>query len=459
MTIEKTILRNLLKSEQYTRKCLPFLKDEYFFDEGDKTLFNSIRNYIIRYNTNPTTDALVIDIGNLTGLTEKTVLNIQETIDEIKKQETTVEPTIQWLVDHTEQFCQDKSLYLAIMKSIDIMKNEKGSASKGAIPKILSDALAISFDPNVGHDYLEQYADRYEYYHRVLEKIPFDLEYMNKITNNGVPKKTLNIILAGTGTGKSLFMCHMAASCLNMGKNVLYITLELAEEEVAKRIDANLMNTSFDDLMELPKVLYEKKAQALKSKSNGKLIIKEYPTAGASALHFKTLLNELFLKKSFKPDIIFVDYLNICCSSRIKPGANINSYTYVKAIAEELRGLGVEFEVPIFSATQTNRAGFDNSDVDLTNTSESFGLPATADFMFALITSEELEKLGQIMVKQLKNRYNDPTKNKRFVLGIDKSKMKLYDVENSAQEDIIDSGITLPTPVSNNKDKFKKLKV
>jgi archaellum biogenesis ATPase FlaH len=343
------------------------------------------------------------------------------------------------------------------MKSIDIM-NSKGKESKGAIPTLLSDALAISFDPNVGHDYLEQYDERYEYYHRVQEKIPFDLEYFNKITKGGLPKKTLNIVLSGTGVGKSLFMCHVAASCLNQGKNVLYITLELAEEEVAKRIDANLMNITFEDLMVLHQDAYKKKAENIKKKTNGKLIIKEYPTASASTIHFKTLLNELNLKKTFRPDIIFVDYLNICSSARIKPGGNVNSYTYIKSIAEELRGLAVEFEVPLVSATQTTRSGYVSSDIGLEDTSESFGLPATADFMFALISTEELEELGQILVKQLKNRYNDPTLNKRFVIGIDRSKMKLFDVEASAQHDIVDSG-QVQNHQSETKNKFKSLKV
>ena len=457
MTIEKTILRNLLKNDQFTRKSLPFLKDEYFFEEDDRILFSTVRDFVLKYNTNPTVEALNIDISSKSGIQDKVLREIESTLAEIKSARDDKEPNLQWLVDHTEQFCQDKSLYNAIMKSIEIMKDEKGNTSKGAIPKILSDALSVSFDPNVGHDYLEQYEDRYEYYHRVQEKLAFDLEYMNLITKGGLPKKTLNIILATTGAGKSLFMCHCAAACLTMGKNVLYITLELAEEEVARRIDANLMNTSFDDLMVLNKEMYLKKVSNLKSKTNGKLIIKEYPTASANALHFKTLLNELYLKKNFKPDIIFVDYMNICCSSRVKPGANINSYTYVKSIAEELRGLAVEFEVPLVTATQSNRTGHDNSDVDLTNTSESFGVPATADFMFALITSEELEQLGQIQVKQLKNRFSDPSQNKRFVLGIDKSKMKLFDVEESAQRDIVDSGQS--RPVMDHKNKFKSIKV
>lgn len=457
MSIEKTILRNLLKDDQFTRKALPFLKEEYFFEEDDRTLFSTIRDFVLKYNTNPTEDALAIEISSKQGLSDMTVKNIEATLTEIRSSKDTKEPHLKWLIDHTEQFCQDKSLYNAIMKSIDIMKDEKGHTSKGAIPKLLSDALSVSFDPNVGHDYLEQSEDRFEYYHRVHEKIAFDLEFMNLITKGGLPKKTLNIILAGTGAGKSLFMCHCAAANLAMGKNVLYITMELAEEEVAKRIDANLLNTSFDDLMVMPKDMYHKRVTSLKAKTTGKLIIKEYPTASASTLHFKTLLNELYLKKTFKPDIIYVDYLNICCSARVKPGANINSYTYIKSIAEELRGLAVEFEVPVVSATQTNRTGFDSSDVDLTNTSESFGLPATADFMFALITSEELEQLGQIQVKQLKNRFADPSQNKRFILGIDKSKMKLFDVENSAQKDIVDSG--QDRPVMDHKSKFKTLKV
>jgi hypothetical protein len=343
------------------------------------------------------------------------------------------------------------------MQSIEIMNNKGGALTKGAIPDLLTQALAVTFDPNVGHDYLEDFEERYEYYHRVEHKIPFDLDFFNKITKNGFSRKTLNIFLAGTGVGKSLTMCHIAAACLAQGKNVLYITLELAEEEVAKRIDANLMNITIDDLLQLPQDLYLKKASVLKNKSQGKLIVKEYPTASASTLHFKALLNELHLKKSFKPDIIFVDYLNICASSRIKPGGNVNSYTYIKSIAEELRGLAVEFEVPVVSATQTNRTGFTSSDVGLEDTSESFGLPATADFMAALISTEQLQELNQIMVKQLKNRYADPSTNKRFVIGIDRAKMKLYDVEQSAQIDIVDSGQAPQT--NNNRDKFKSLKV
>ena len=461
-SLEKTILRNLLKSDGYTRKVLPFIKDEYFTVEEDRVLYKEIKEFVLKYNKSPTLDALHIEIDSLSNLKEDQVKNIVSTINDFRSNKD--DTNIDWLVDSTEKFCQEKALYHAIMTSIEIMNNKKGALTTGAIPSILSDALAVSFDPNVGHDYLGDFEKRYEYYHQVLEKIPFDLDFFNKITKNGLPKKTLNIALAGTGVGKSLFMCHVAASCLNMGKNVLYITLELAEEEVAKRIDANLMNITFDDLMALPKELYLKKAEKLKSKTNGTLIVKEYPTAGAGSMHFKALLNELNLKKSFKPDIIFIDYLNICTSSRIKPGNGVNSYTYIKSIAEELRGLAVEFEVPVVSATQTTRSGFVSTDIGLEDTSESFGLPATADFMFALISSEQLEELGQIMVKQLKNRYNDPSSNKKFVIGIDRSKMKLYDVEDSAQN-IVDSGQRkdaddrMIEKITNKSDKFKRLKV
>ena len=460
MQLEKTILRNLLSSEPFARKVLPFLKDEYFSGE-DQLIFKQTKDFILKYNKPPTTEALAIEIDSLSGLSEDTVKASKTALSDFKNHKEDV--NIDWLTESAEKFCQEKAIYHALMKSIEVMNDKKGGGSltKGAIPKLLSDALAVSFDPNVGHDYLEQFDDRYEYYHRVQEKMPFDLDFFNKITNGGLPKKTLNIALAGTGVGKSLFMCHVAAACMAMGKSVLYITLELAEEEVAKRIDANLMNITFDDLMALPKDMYEKRANALKAKTHGKLIVKEYPTAGASAIHFKALLNELNLKKSFKPDIIFIDYLNICMSSRIKPGNGVNSYTYVKSIAEELRGLAVEYEVPVVSATQTTRGGYDNSDVSLTDTSESFGLPATADLMFALISTEQLEELNQLMVKQLKNRYNDPTQNKRFVVGIDRAKMKLYDVEQSAQIDIIDSGqqSTQIATSGFSKDKFKKLKV
>ena len=464
MQLEKTILTNLLRNENYTRKVLPFLKPEYFTVEEDKILYGEIQNFILKYNVPPTRTSLKIEVDNLRNIKEDQVKSINHFLD-VELREEGETPNEQWLIDSTEKFCQEKALYHAIMKSIEIMDKKGGALTTGAIPTILSDALAVSFDPNVGHDYLEDFDKRYDYYHRVLEKIPFDLEFFNKITKNGLPKKTLNIALAGTGVGKSLFMCHVAASALTQGKNVLYITLELAEEEVAKRIDANLMNITFEDLMALPKDMYEKKANQLKSKTNGKLIVKEYPTAGAGSMHFKALLNELNLKKSFKPDIIFVDYLNICISSRIKPGSNVNSYSYIKSIAEELRGLAVEFEVPLVSATQTTRSGFTSSDIGLEDTSESFGLPATADFMFALISTEDLEQLGQIMVKQLKNRYNDPTSNKRFVIGIDRSKMKLFDVESSAQTDIADSGQKqgaddrMVNNIMKKSDKFKGLKI
>jgi len=452
MQLEKIILKNLLRNEKYARKTLPFLIEDYFQNE-EKIIFTEIKNFILKYNNLPTYDAIYIELDSLHGLTQDQVNKIKNDLKEI--QNDAIDTNMDWLVSSTENFCQERAIYNAIMKSINIINNTEKNLTKGSIPKLLSDALSVSFDPNVGHDYFENADERFEYYHRILDRLSFDLEFFNKITRGGLPNKTLNIILAGTGVGKSLFMCHMAANCLSQGKNVLYITMELAEEEVAKRIDANLMNITFDDLLSLSKDLYDRKTNSIKANTNGKLIIKEYPTAGASTIHFKALLNELNLKKSFKPDIIFVDYLNICMSARIKPGVNVNSYTYVKAIAEELRGLAVEYNVPLVSATQTTRSGFSSSDIDLTDTSESFGLPATADFMFALISTEELENLNQIMVKQLKNRYNDPTINKRFVIGIDRSKMKLYDVESSAQMDIIDSGQN----TTSGSNKFKQLKV
>jgi len=449
-----------LKNESYTRRVLPFLKSEYFTNEVDRNIFNEIRDFTIKYNNLPTADALKIEVDSLRNLTADQARDANTLITDLQKD--TVDTNAEWLTDSTEKFCQEKAIYNAIMQSIDIMNNKGGALTKGAIPDLLTQALAISFDPNVGHDYLEDFEERYEYYHRVEHKIPFDLDFFNKITKNGFSKKTLNIFLAGTGVGKSLTMCHIAAAALAQGKNVLYITLELAEEEVAKRIDANLMNITIDDLLQLPQDLYMKKAAVLKNKSQGKLIVKEYPTASASTLHFKALLNELHLKKSFQPDIIFIDYLNICASARIKPGGNVNSYTYIKAIAEELRGLAVEFEVPVVSATQTNRTGFTSTDVGLEDTSESFGLPATADFMAALISTEQLQELNQIMVKQLKNRYADPSTNKRFVVGIDRAKMKLYDVEQSAQVDIVDSGQKQGADdkmVNRMTNKFKQLKV
>lgn len=439
MKLEQTILKNLIFNDDYLRKVLPFLKKEYFSDLTEKVLYEEVSNFITAYNNPPTIEAIGLAVKERKNLTNEQVENCENYLKEIDLSSKDL-PQIQWLIDKTEKFCQEKAIYNAILGSISILDGKDKAQDKGAIPKILSDALAVSFDSSVGHDYLENSDDRYDFYHRKEERIPFDLEYFNKITKGGLPAKTLNIALAGTGVGKSLFMCHVAAGCMVQGKNVLYITMEMAEEEIAKRIDANLLNVTVDDLMELPKDLYDKKVERVKSKTTGKLIIKEYPTASASAIHFRTLLNELNLKRNFIPDIIFIDYLNICCSSRIKPGASINSYTYVKAIAEELRGLAVEYSVPVVSATQTTRSGFTSSDPGLEDTSESFGLPATADLMFALITSEELEELGQLMVKQLKNRYNDPTAIKRFTLGIDRSKMKLYDVEQIGQTDIADAG-------------------
>jgi len=443
MKLEQTILKNLFYNEDYLRKVLPFLKPEYFTSNTEKVLFDEITSFTQTYNNTPTIEAVALAVKERRNLTDDEVEKCSSYLKEIESTKSE-ESKIQWLVDKTEQFCQEKAIYNAVLGSISILDGKDKTHEKGQIPKILSDALAVSFDNSVGHDYLENSDERYEFYHRKEERIPFDLEYFNKITKGGLPAKTLNIALAGTGVGKSLFMCHVASSCMTLGKNVLYITLEMAEEKIAERIDANLLNVTIDDLMQLPKDMYDKKVARVREKTTGKLIIKEYPTASASTIHFRTLLNELNLKRSFVPDIIFVDYLNICCSSRIKAGANINSYTYVKSIAEELRGLAVEHNVPIVSATQTTRSGFTSSDPGLEDTSESFGLPATADLMFALISSEELEELGQLMVKQLKNRYNDPTYYKRFTVGIDRSKMKLYDIEQSAQIGIADAGHDKP---------------
>jgi replicative DNA helicase len=443
MKLEQTILKNLFYNEDYLRKVLPFLKPEYFTSNTEKVLFDEITSFTQTYNNTPTIEAVALAVKERRNLTDDEVEKCSSYLKEIESTKSE-ESKIQWLVDKTEQFCQEKAIYNAVLGSISILDGKDKTHEKGQIPKILSDALAVSFDNSVGHDYLENSDERYEFYHRKEERIPFDLEYFNKITKGGLPTKTLNIALAGTGVGKSLFMCHVASSCMTLGKNVLYITLEMAEEKIAERIDANLLNVTIDDLMQLPKDMYDKKVARVREKTTGKLIIKEYPTASASTIHFRTLLNELNLKRSFVPDIIFVDYLNICCSSRIKAGANINSYTYVKSIAEELRGLAVEHNVPIVSATQTTRSGFTSSDPGLEDTSESFGLPATADLMFALISSEELEELGQIMVKQLKNRYNDPTYYKRFTVGIDRSKMKLYDIEQAAQIGIADAGHDKP---------------
>ena len=434
--IEFLILRNFLHNEQFTRKVLPFIKAEYFEDTSQKIIFEEILNFVQKYNQLATKEILSIEVENRKDINEdsfKQISNLIENLDD--------DPTeIDWLVNTTEKWCRDRAIYIALMESIHIADGKDEKKNRDSIPSILSDALAVSFDPNIGHDYLLDYEKRYESYHRKEEKIEFDLEFFNKITKGGLPNKTLNIALAGTGVGKSLFMCHVAASVLLQGRNVLYITLEMAEERIAERIDANLLNIPIQQLNELPKQMFETKVNSLAKKTQGTFIIKEYPTASAHSGHFKALLNELALKKSFRPHIIFIDYLNICASSRFKGGSNINSYTLVKSIAEELRGLAVEFNVPIVSATQTTRSGFGSSDVELTDTSESFGLPATADLMFALISTEELENLGQILVKQLKNRYNDPTVNKRFVVGIDRAKMRLYDVEQDAQKDILDSG-------------------
>jgi replicative DNA helicase len=458
MNVEKIVLKNLLKNENYTRKVLPFLKSEYFLADEDKVLFQSIQDFILKYNSSPTNDSLKLEIDSLKNITDDTAKKINGIIDDLHKDKD--DTNIDWLVSTTEQFCQDKAIYNAIMKSIEIMNSPKGVLSKGSIPQLLSDALSISFDPNVGHDYFEQFEDRYAYYHRVEEKIPFDLEFFNKITKGGVPKKTLNMIMGGVHTGKSMFLCHFSAAYLAQGKNVLYITLEMAEEEIAKRIDCNLLNITFGDLETLPKDMYEKRVKNAMNKTNGKLIIKEYPATAASVHHFKALLNELELKKKFIPDIIMIDYINLCASSRLKAGNASDTYVYVKSIAEEIRGFGQQSGIPIWSATQLNRTGFGSSDPDMTNTAESFGLPATVDLLLVLIATEELKKLNQIMVKQLKNRYHDMELNKRFVVGVDKTKMKLFDVESSAQTDIVDSGqVQENQPVRDYKNKFKLLKV
>jgi replicative DNA helicase len=430
----------LIYNEEYVRKVLPFIRPDYFSDNAEKIVFKEIFEFINQYKNPPTHEALVINFTEKKTLTEPQVQEAIELLNKVHSDRD--EPTeTQWLIEQTEKFCQDKAIYNAIMESVSILDSKGEKRTKGEIPQLLSDALGVSFDNNIGHDYTQDYDSRYDSYHKVESRIRFDLDLFNKITKGGLPIKTLNIALAGTGVGKSLFMCHVAAGNMSQGQNVLYITMEMAEEKIAERIDANLLNIDLDELRTISKEDYTRKFSALKSKTQGKLIIKEYPTAGASVLHFRALLNDLALKKNFRPDIIFIDYLNICCSARIKPGANVNSYSYIKAIAEELRGLAVEFSVPVVSATQTTRSGFSNSDPGLEDTSESFGLPATADFMFALVSNEELEALNQILVKQLKNRYGDPNLYKRFVLGIDRAKMRLYDVEDSAQQDIADAGI------------------
>ena len=441
--LEHSILKNLIYNDSYCRKVLPFISADYFSDDTEKVVFKEVNEFVNKYKSLPTHEALVINFTESKSLTETQVRTSVNLLNEIHEHREDPSEE-QWLIEQTEKFCQDKAIYNAIMESVSILDDKNHKTSKGEIPKLLSDALGVSFDSHIGHDYINDAEERFDFYHRVEERVRFDLDFFNKITKGGLPVKTLNIALAGTGVGKSLFMCHVAASCISQGRNVLYITLEMAEERIAERIDANLLNIDIQELNTISKQDYDRKFEVLRNKTQGKLIIKEYPTASASTLHFRSLLQDLHLKKNFKPEIIFVDYLNICSSARMKPGNSVNSYTYIKAIAEELRGLAVEFAVPIVSATQTTRSGFTNSDPGLEDTSESFGLPATADFMFALITTEELEQLGQIMVKQLKNRYSDPNTYKRFVIGIDRSKMKLFDAEPDAQNGIVDSGTDIP---------------
>ena len=435
-SVEFLILRNLIHNEEYVRKVIPFIKADYFEDTNQKVVFEEIISFVQEYNQPATKEILCIEAEKRQDINDSSFKEITTLISNLDEQPSEFD----WLVNTTEKWCRDRAIYLALMESIQLADGKEEQKGRDAIPTILSEALSVSFDTHIGHDYLIDYEQRFESYHRKEDKIPFDLEFFDRITKGGLPNKTLNIALAGTGVGKSLFMCHFASSVLLQGKNVLYITLEMAEEKIAERIDANLLNVNIQDITDLPKQMFESKITNLTQKTQGTLIVKEYPTASAHSGHFKALLQELALKKSFKPDIIFIDYLNICASSRYRAGSNVNSYSYIKAIAEELRGLAVEANLPIVSATQTTRSGYGSSDVDLTDTSESFGLPATADLMLALISTEELEGLNQILVKQLKNRYNDPTVFKRFVVGIDRAKMRLYDCEQSAQEDLVDSG-------------------
>ena len=437
-TIERTALTQLVTNEQYARKVLPFMKGDYFSDKTERTVFEEITKFVDKYNKIPTQTSLEIEVSGRKDLNEE---EFKKVVAVIKTLEST-DVDFDWLVNTTEQFCKDKAVYNAIVEGISIIDGKDKHRGPDAIPNILTDALAVGFDNRVGHDYLVDADDRFDFYHTIEEKIPFDLEFFNRITKGGLPPKTLNIALAGTGVGKTLFMCHMAANCLSMGKNVLYITLEMAEERIAERIDANLMNISMEDLHDLPKSMYDNKIAKIIKSTSGKLIVKEYPTASAHTGHFRGLIKELAIKKSLKPDIVFVDYLNICASTRYKGQSNVNSYMYIKAIAEELRGLAVEINVPIMSATQTTRSGFTNSDIGLEDTSESFGLPATADLMFALISNEELDELNQIAVKQLKNLYNDLTVNKRFVIGIDRAKMQLFDIKPEEQDDLVDTNQT-----------------
>jgi len=453
--IEDTILRNLLCNEKYYRKVVPHIDGDYFQDPIEKILFEEILDFSNKYDKVPTKEVLRINLGNRTDLTDDAYKSSSQKMDTLTDEWVDFD----WLVDTTESWCQDRAIYNALLKSVKIADGNDEKLSKDAIPSILQEALGVSFDEHIGHDYIESSDSRYEFYHREEEKIPFDLEKFNYITKGGLPNKTLNIALAGTGVGKSLFMCHMASACLLRSKNVLYVTMEMSEEKIAERIDANCLNVNIKDIVDLPQMMFKSKIADLEKKTKGKIIIKEYPTASAHAGHFRALLNELKLKKSFKPDIIFIDYLNICASVRYK-GHIVNSYTYVKAIAEELRGLAVEFDLPIVSATQTTRSGFGSSDPDLTDTSESFGLPATADLMFALISSEELEQEGRIMVKQLKNRYNDPTSNRKFVVGIDRAKMKLFDVAESTSDIMSDKeedpDVNAFDAIKNNQDRLSK---
>ena len=451
--VEDLILANLIFNEGYGRKVIPFLRSEYFHNKVDRVIYETVVQYVDKFNSFPNTTSLGIEVEQVVGLDQNEFKMVSDKIEALTDNPVDVE----WLVAQTEKFCKDKAIYNAISKSIQILDDKSGKSSPGTIPSLLEEALSVSFDTHIGHDFIEDADTRFDFYHRKENRIPFDVDYLNKITKGGLPNKTLNVILAGTGVGKSLAMCHFAAANLSAGRNVLYITMEMAEERIAERIDANLLNTTLEELSTLPRDTYHKRLERLKEKTLGKLIIKEYPTASAGSANFRHLLNELRLKKKFKPDIIYIDYLNICASSRIRMGSNVNTYTYVKAIAEELRGLAIEFNVPIVSATQTTRSGYTNTDVGLEDTSESFGLPATVDLMIAMISSEELEQLNQLMIKQLKNRYADPTYIRRFVVGVDRSKMRLYNVEQSAQDDIIDDAPAFDkaTDKKFSKDSFK----
>jgi|TARA_B100000902_G_scaffold398538_1_gene465677 replicative DNA helicase len=434
--LDTIILVNLVRNEKYVRKVLPFIKEEYFSDNEHSYAFRQIAEYIEKYNNTPTLEAMSVAFDNASEEQRSLLKTVFEYEQEPQE--------LQWLVDETEKFCKDKAVFNAVLEGIQIIDGKKKDMTPDALPDLLTEALQVGFDTNVGHDFIEDADKRFDFYNRIENKVPFDLDMFNKITDGGLSNKTLNIALAGTGVGKSLFMCHMASAAIANGQNVLYITLEMAEERIAERIDANLMNVPIGDLSNMSKPMFQDRIGTLKEKYEGRLIVKEYPTASAHSGHFKALINELKLKRNFHPEIIFIDYLNICTSSRFRPGSSANSYTIIKSIAEELRGLAVELDVPIFSATQTTRGGYGNSDVDLTDTSESFGLPATADLMFAIISTEELEQLGQFMIKQLKNRYADPTRNKRFMIGVDRAKMKLFDLEDSAQQAITDSNIDVP---------------